>query len=278
MKLLAMLIHHSRPRFWSYLGGPALLGMIYGSNSIRDLVSPIAVLILLYFLIPANLFLYGVNDISDRQIDRFNPKKSRQERRYRGERVMYIAVIFCGILGLILIFSVPFVAGVWMLVFLCLAIAYSVPPFRLKIRPPLDSISNGLYVVPAAVGFGAITGEILPIELLLAGWFWTMAMHTFSAIPDISPDEAASIQTLATVLGRKGALVYCTGCWVLATVIISLVDIRLSLVFGLYVILSLVFIMSSISLPRAYWWFPWINTTAGMILTFAGVWQLTYGL
>jgi 4-hydroxybenzoate polyprenyltransferase len=44
-----------------------------------------------------------------------------------------------------------------------------------------------------------------------------MAMHAYSAIPDIQADTDAKIQTTATVLGKYGTLIYCALCRILAS-------------------------------------------------------------
>ena len=55
------LIATSRPRFWLYLAGPALVGAAYGIDAIYELMRIEVALILLYFLIPANFLVYGIN-------------------------------------------------------------------------------------------------------------------------------------------------------------------------------------------------------------------------
>ncbi|MEF8937724.1 MAG: lycopene elongase, partial [Halovenus sp.] len=73
---LGYLFWLSRPRFWFYLAGPVIVGVVYGASSQADLFTPLTVELFLYFLIPANIFLYGINDIFDADIDQLNPKKS----------------------------------------------------------------------------------------------------------------------------------------------------------------------------------------------------------
>ena len=43
----------SRPRFWLYLAGPALVGIAFGGSTLGDLVSPVALALFAYFLLPA---------------------------------------------------------------------------------------------------------------------------------------------------------------------------------------------------------------------------------
>ena len=71
----------SRLRFWFYLTGPYTVGCIYGASSYLDLLKPWFFLYFFYFLILANVFLYGVNDYWDYDTDILNPKKEDKEYR-----------------------------------------------------------------------------------------------------------------------------------------------------------------------------------------------------
>ena len=271
---LAYLFFLSRPRFWLYLAGPVLVGVAYAASSIDELVSPTAVILFLYFLVPANVFLYGINDIFDADIDAENPKKEEREVRYGGGRVVPVAVAVCAIMGIAIAFALPFSASIWVLAFLVLAITYSAPPIRFKAVPLLDSISNGLYFMPGAAAYVAIAGGQPPLSAIVGAWFWTMAMHTFSAIPDIEPDRRAGIRTTATVLRQRGTLAYCAGCWLLSAIAFGLLDLRLGALFAIYPALVGWIAVSGVDVDRAYWWFPWINGSVGAVFTMGGLWLL----
>jgi 4-hydroxybenzoate polyprenyltransferase len=43
-----------------------------------------------------------------------------------------------------------------------------------------------------------------------------MAMHAFSAVPDIEADRQAKLTTTATILGHKGTLLYCALLWTIS--------------------------------------------------------------
>ena len=265
----------SRPRFWLYLAGPALLGIVYGSSA-ESLFNLNNLLLFLYFLIPANIMVYGINDFFDRNIDEDNPNKDSKE-------VLYDSSIFVdGIVGLSsalaipLVFILPQRTYLLMILFLLLSYQYSAPPFRFKTKPFLDSISNGLYIIPFLVTFSYSSGSLPPFTLIIGGWLWTMAMHTFSAIPDIEPDRDAGIETTATYLGRIGAYAYVTAVWIFSGFFMSLYDLKLGGLFLIYPILSTAVFMFDIDDSRAYWWFPFINAAVGMIITVYGLWVLLY--
>jgi len=141
----------------------------------------------------------------------------------------------------------------------------------------LDSISNGLYVLPGAAAYAAVAGTAPPALAVAGGWLWAMAMHTFSAIPDVDPDRRAGIRTTATVLGHRYAVAYCGLVWLLAAGVFALLDVRLALAFLAYPVLVAGITLADVSIDRAYWWFPAINAAAGMALTLGGLWGLVYG-
>ena len=274
---LRSLVIRSRPRFWHYLAGPVIVGAVFGAGSLSELFTPVSGLLFLYFLVPANVFLYGVNDIFDADVDAANPRKDRRERRYLGDPLTKRAVIAAAGLGFLVLAFLPDAARPWMLGFLLLGVAYSAPPLRLKTRPPLDSVSNGLYILPGVAAYAALAGTASPALAIGAGWLWAMGMHTFSAIPDVEPDRLAGISTTATVLGPRLAGAYCGVVWLLAAGGFALLDRRLGVLFLAYPALLAAIEGASVTIDRAYWWFPVVNATAGMAFTLGGLWWVLHG-
>ncbi|PSQ57248.1 lycopene elongase [Halobacteriales archaeon SW_8_68_21] len=247
---LRYLLVLSRPRFWLYLAGPVAVGVTYGIDAVSGLFTPVTVALAAYFLVPANVFLYGVNDVFDADIDELNPKKEDREARWRGSRFVVVAVVAAGALGLATLAITPRVAWPYLLGFLVLAVGYSAPPARFKTTPFLDSLSNGLYALPGA------------------------AAYTFSAIPDIEPDRAAGIDTTATLLGEGRTYAYCFAAWTAAAAAFWLVDPRLGSLLGVYPLFVAWVARSSVSVDRAYWWFPALNTVVGTLLSMGGLWRV----
>ncbi|GAA0251727.1 prenyltransferase [Haladaptatus pallidirubidus] len=275
--MIRYLLKLSRPRFWLYLAGPVLVGVTYGATTIDGLFSIPALALFAYFLIPANVFLYGINDIFDADVDEANPKKDEREVRYRGSKVVPIAVAISVLLGLGLLLITPKVAWPWFLGFLLLGAEYSAPPLRFKTTPLLDSLSNGLYILPGAMAYAALSGTNPPLLAIVGGWLWAMAMHTFSAIPDIEPDERAGIRTTATMLGKRRTLAYCAVCWLLSAALFGLLDPRAGLLLLCYPALVVTWVVRDVAIDRAYWWYPAINTVVGMVLTVGGLWRVVRG-
>lgn len=271
------LLRLSRPRFWFYLAGPVVVGVVYAAASPGDLLSPVAVALFAYFLLPGNVFLYGVEHVVNADVDAHNSKTDDREMRYGGPRAVLAAVALCALMGLAFLPVLPLAGAVAMAGFLLLGLAYSAPPLRFETTPFLDSLSNGLYVLPGVAAYAAVAGSLPPVAAVVGGWLWTMGMHTFSAIPDVGPDREAGVRTTATLLGERNAFRYCATVWVLAALTVYAVDPVVGALLAVYPVLALGIPLSGVAVDRAYWWFPAINTAVGTGLTLAGLWVLAYG-
>lgn len=274
---LRAIVVTSRPRFWLYLAGPVLVGLAFGAAAPDELTSPVAVALFLYFLVPANIYLYGVNDAFDADTDRHNPKKTGRERRFEGHPVTVAAIAASLLLGIGLVVASPAAARPWLVGFLVLATAYSVPPVRLKARPGLDSAANGLYILPGVAAYAALAGSLPPLAILVGAWLWTMAMHAYSAIPDIEPDRAAGVDTVATALGHRVSLAACGLLWTGAALAFATVDLRAGGLLAVYPLAVLVVGATSVDVARAYWAYPAMNAVVGMVFTVAGLLEVAHG-
>lgn len=266
----------SRPRFWLYVFGPFLLGCTAAGLFTKSLVLSslqIATLILaaVFFLFPANLFVYGVNDLFDYETDCKNPKKQGYEDLIRPPEYPSFIRILCLALvpALIILLFVPPLSATLLALFLLLAYGYSAPPMRAKARPFIDTIFNGLYVLPGLFSYSLILGRVPSPALVIAALFWCMGMHAYSAIPDQDADRAAKIETVATVLGTKWSLIWCISCFTLAAVLAAPVLTWLSPL--LLVPYLLLFSLSASAkkptdVQEWYQFFPFLNAGVGFIL------------
>jgi len=271
------LLKLSRPRFWLYLAGPVVVAVAFAAETVGGLFTPLSLGLFAYFLLPANVLLYGINDVFDADVDVENPKKEDKEVRFRGDRFVVASVAVCGLAGLALFAVTPPVAWGYLAGFFVLGVQYSAPPFRFKTTPLLDSISNGLYVLPGAATYAALAGSPPPLLALVGGWAWTMAMHTFSAIPDIEPDRRAGIETTATVFGRDWSFAYCGALWLASAGLFAALDARLGILLLSYPVVLFGVYTSGVDVGRAYWWYPALNTAVGTLLTLGGLWLVVYG-
>ncbi|WP_440989043.1 prenyltransferase [Haloarchaeobius baliensis] len=276
-RLSGYLLRLSRPRFWFYLAGPVVVGVTYAASGTADLLTPLTLALFAYFLVPANVFLYGVNDAFDRDVDEHNPKKEEKEVRFRRDAIVGVVVAFAGALGATFLFVLPTAGVQVLLLYFFLAVEYSAPPLRFKTTPFLDSLSNGLYALPGVIAFVAVADVLPPAAAIAGAWLWTMAMHTFSAIPDIEPDREAGISTTATFLGERATYVYCAVVWLAAAAGFALVDYRLGLLLGVYPVFVTGVALSDVAVDRAYWWFPFLNTAVGAAMTMGKLWVMVNG-
>ncbi len=274
---LRYLYRLSRPQYWFHLTFPVLAGVVYAAESIGDLFSPLVAVFLLYFLIPGNLFGYGVNDAFDRNTDEHNPRKSDDGRevQFRDEGYVWGAIALSGaslVVFVPLTDSVPALSllGGWALV----AVVYSAPPIRLKSTPPLDSLMNGAYILPGIAAYTAVAGSFPPAGVVAGFWIWTMGYHTISAIPDIDADRAAGVRTLATVLDRRRSLVYVLVLWTAAPVAFAQFHPLAGVLFVVYPVVVGYYLLSSTSLDRVLGQLPIVNAVVSIPMLAPGVWPL----
>ncbi|MFM2223208.1 MAG: hypothetical protein RLZZ78_1465 [Armatimonadota bacterium] len=259
-----------------YTVGPYILGTFASAPSYSTFISPRFWIYLLVFVVAANVLIYGVNDLADTDTDRHNDKKGSYEVRLQKQQ-RAATVVACGLAFGTLVVSVvgqSMLTAVLMGIFLVLSIGYSVPPLRFKARPLFDSVSNVLYAMPGfiAASIWAPTSAI-PVTAIAASWLWCMAMHTFSAIPDVTADKKAGLATTATWLGVRGALIYCGLCWLGSAVLlgVTLSNVLYGVIWAVTLGLAYLGMIASCLLRGAsekvafdhYRIFPVINAAAG---------------
>ncbi len=264
--MLRDLLRVSRPRFWIYLLGPFMVAL--AATSLRP---PVEVWLLgLYLTLPANLLIYGVNDLYDAETDRLNPKKQTYEHLLRSSERQ-------GLTRAILLLNLPFIALVpflphawpWLMIFVITGVGYSMPPLRAKGRPIVDSAFNLLYVAPAFAAYATLSGRQPPITVVVAALLWCMAMHAYSAVPDIAADQAAGVPTIATMLGANRTLVFCGAAYATAAILayssVGTFALLGGVVYVVMITLSLL-VRSPARLFLLYRSFPIINSAIGAAL------------
>jgi 4-hydroxybenzoate polyprenyltransferase len=216
------LVAASRPLSWINTALP-FAAAAYAALRGVDLA---VVLGFVYFLVPFNLLMYGVNDIFDYASDVANPRKRSVEggllppdRR----RATWIAVAVTNVPLLVALALVAPPAGTAaVLVAAFAAIAYSAPPLRTKERPLLDSLtSSSHFVLPAVAGFlvGGMALDAIPWPLVAAFFAWGVASHAVGAVQDIAYDRAAGIGSIATAAGPRATAWLALACYAVAAAI-----------------------------------------------------------
>ena len=264
----------SRPRFWIYVLGPFLVGLAAGARAPQDFLSLPILGFGLYFMLPANLLIYGVNDIFDYETDILNSKKTNYETLVSPQERPFLwrAIAMTNLPFALLLPFVPRFGLMAIIAVLFFSFFYSAPPIRAKARPILDSSFNVLYIFPGAFAYFLIGGVAFSFQLFFAAWSWAMAMHAYSAVPDISSDRAANLRTVATLCGFRGTLVLCLLLYVSSAIlsfsVLGAIAAALGVLYAGLMLLSLQAKTES-ELLRVYKFFPLINTLSGMALFFA---------
>jgi 4-hydroxybenzoate polyprenyltransferase len=204
---MILLIQVSRPVIWPVLPLVYALGMQAARVS-PNLVT-IAQMVLLTF--PMNLIGCGLNDLYDYESDRRSPRRRAiwgavirpEDRTFVWEAciAMMPVVIFGGCISRN---TDNFVATVSLVL---VAWLYSVPPARLKERPPLDSLANGLgyFLLPFSMGY-SLGADIRTIP---ARYYFLTAcvagIHALATAADYDADRAAGHRTIAVIAGKRVA-------------------------------------------------------------------------
>ncbi|MDP3950158.1 prenyltransferase [Microbacterium sp.] len=185
----------------------------------------------LFFLVPYNLAMYGINDVFDYESDLANPRKGGAEGAKLPPRLHRITLLVSGLLAAPFMIALLFLGAQrpmsWavLCVSLFAVVAYSVRGLRFKEIPFLDSITSSTHFVTPALYAMALAGTALtpPIIVTMVAFFcWGMASHAFGAVQDIVPDREAGIGSIATVLGASKTVWFAVLLWAVAGLLMLL--------------------------------------------------------
>ncbi|WP_263118164.1 prenyltransferase [Cellulomonas sp. RIT-PI-Y] len=211
----------SRPFSWINTAYPFAAGYLMATGGRIDAALIIGTL---FFLIPYNLLMYGVNDVFDYASDLANPRKGGIEGaladRRSHPRILWSAGLSTlpFVIALLALGSVA--AGLVLALVVFLVIAYSAPVLRFKERPVLDSATSAMHFVGPLLYALVLAGTALTARttwpVLVAFVLWGMSSHAFGAVQDVRADRAGGIGSVATVLGAHRTVVASTVGYLLA--------------------------------------------------------------
>jgi 4-hydroxybenzoate polyprenyltransferase len=206
-KKLNYIFWSSRPISWINTAYPfaAAYFLVTGETDLTFFVGT------LFFLIPYNLLMYGINDVFDYESDLRNPRKGGIEGALLPKEI-HRTVIWSAILS-----CVPFVAylllignlssSLWLTLFIFTVIAYSAKHLRFKEKPLLDSITSASHFVGPMVFALSLTNQNLADPklgaIIMAFMLWGMASHAFGAVQDVKADREGNIASIATYFGAR---------------------------------------------------------------------------
>jgi len=167
----------------------------------------------IYFLIPYNLAMYGINDVFDYESDLRNPRKGGVEGALLDpsvHRFTLRAAVILNVPFLVFLIAVGNPLSWFVLAVSVFAvIAYSAPGLRFKERPFVDSLTSSTHFVSPAIYGLVLAGAVFTPQLwaLLAAFFlWGIASHAFGAVQDIVADRDGGISSIATVIGGRATV------------------------------------------------------------------------
>ena len=221
-RTIGQVLLSSRPISWINTAFPFAAAYLLTTGEVDALL----VVGTLFFLIPYNLLMYGINDVFDYESDLRNPRKGGAEGALL-DPGLHRTVVWAGIVTATpLLVAMLWLAGIgepwsWLVLAVSLfaVLAYSVPGLRFKERPLVDSITSSTHFVSPAVYGLAVAGAepTWPLLALLAAFFcWGMASHAFGAVQDVVPDREAGIASVATAFGAAATVRLALGLWAAA--------------------------------------------------------------
>jgi 4-hydroxybenzoate polyprenyltransferase len=207
MVCVFFLLRVSRPILWPVLPLVYYLGL----HAARAPISAAAIVEMLLLTLPMNLLGCGLNDIYDYESDRRNDRRQKiwgavvsDEQRTLVWRacLSVVPLMLAGSLVTRNGFNIAAAGGL-----VLVAWAYSVPPVRLKERPPLDALSNGLgfFLLPFVMGYSLGADPLaMPLKYYLLA-LSVCGIHALATAADYDADKAAGHRTLAVAYGRRAA-------------------------------------------------------------------------
>jgi 4-hydroxybenzoate polyprenyltransferase len=113
---------------------------------------------------------------------------------------------------------------------------------------------------------------------VVAGMCWCMAMHLYSAIPDIQADAEAWLSTTAMLTWEHGGLVLCMVLYTLAAVLsFSWIGIISLILWVVYLVMMIWTWVRLCDISQIYRYFPWVNMISGMCIFLVLLYSLIYG-
>jgi 4-hydroxybenzoate polyprenyltransferase len=217
----------SRPFSWVNTAYPFAAGYLVATGGRVDVALVVGTL---YFLVPYNLLMYGVNDVFDYASDLRNPRKGGIEgaladpatARTTHRRIL-VACAVTNVPLLAWLLALGDVAAALVLALVVfLVVAYSAPALRFKERPFLDSVTSSMHFVgPLLYALVLVDADLAArgVWPVLVGFFlWGAASHAFGAVQDVRADREAGIGSVATVVGAHATVLGAATAYVAAAV------------------------------------------------------------
>ena len=227
--MILSIIKASRPISWINTAFPFAAGYLM---AVRE-IDAVWVVGTLFFLVPYNILMYGLNDVFDYESDLANPRKGGIEGdvitdRERARRV-HKAILIASAVTVIppmgwLLFQGSVAAAITLVLVVFGVVAYSAPGLRFKERPFLDSLTSALHFAGPLLyalvlaGAGLLERQVWPMWVAFVAW--GMASHAFGAVQDVRADRAGGIGSVATVIGARATVWFSLALYVASAAVL----------------------------------------------------------
>lgn len=265
----------SRPISWPNTAYPFGAAYLVSGGPI----DPVFWIGVLYFLIPYNLLMYGVNDVFDYESDIQNPRKGGIEGA-KEQKAFHPVIMWSALLSNIpfvvwLFINGTFVANIALIIILFFVVAYSIKGLRFKEIPILDSMTSSIHFVGPMVYALILTGFSLTyVPFIIAFFLWGVASHAFGAIQDIIPDRKGGLKSIATIFGAR------TTIWLVAVfyTVASVITVGQGWPVAIVGIASLAYLVNIVpylsttdrtsgATNKGWRRFIWLNLFVGFVIT-----------
>lgn len=244
MRKWRLLLELLRPPFLVFTSALIFAGYITTGSFSTDILPSV-----IGFTFLGQLSVISINDYFDRDTDQGNTRKGSLEgaivTKENEDFVKKVVIVSHLLLVILAFFHSSFVFISSLTVFIA-SFLYSVPPFRFKARPFLDSLCNVFILYfTFGIGTGLAGGGITDI---IPGMFWFALIfggpvHMAASYVDRKSDREAGLKTSAMVLGHKGIVLLVQALIVLALVFEEWSSesqnlLLISLIFSIYPLFS----------------------------------------
>jgi 4-hydroxybenzoate polyprenyltransferase len=177
-----------------------------------------------------------INNVFDKKLDIFSKKQYVIIHKYIESKEMLIISSILTIIGLIFLWLININCFIIGFITVFFGLIYSIPPIRLKSKPPLDCIINTLILGPLPFFLGwSITEKPITITAYIFGFIIYLFIQNYVLLYtnlDIYTDKEFGIGTTCTKLGFNGSII--------AAIITFFISLIFSIIyFGLYSIFTI---------------------------------------
>jgi chlorophyll synthase len=212
LKTIRYFLKQMAPLFWGVSIMPFYIGWSLASNHIYptyfELFAFIIGIITIGPLLGGATILY--NDFFDRERDTHSRRKKHLPllKGILKPRSLYRLSIVLFILAFLFALAVSILFALLVSMCILLSIIYSSPPLRLKERPGLDLLTNGIGsgIICSVAGWIIIKPIIdFPVLWGIVSFLGVGAIYVPTTVIDFQPDLKEGVTTIATYLGKRKA-------------------------------------------------------------------------